>query len=72
MKSILIGKRPGLGISSMLNQFKNYSQSKKNPLRPQRPSIFSSPDEDDDDDDDDEEVDDSSFLEIKGNHDLCF
>ncbi|XP_021469626.1 SURP and G-patch domain-containing protein 1 [Oncorhynchus mykiss] len=65
MKSILIGKRPGLGISSMLNQFKNYSQSKKNPLRPQRPSIFSSPDEDDDDDDDDEEVDDSSFLEIK-------
>uniref|UniRef100_A0AAZ3RZQ8 SURP and G-patch domain-containing protein 1 n=1 Tax=Oncorhynchus tshawytscha TaxID=74940 RepID=A0AAZ3RZQ8_ONCTS len=64
MKSILIGKRPGLGISSMLNQFKNYSQSKKNPLRPQRPSIFSSPDEDDDDDDD-EEVDDSSFLEIK-------
>ncbi|CAB1326640.1 unnamed protein product [Coregonus sp. 'balchen'] len=62
MKSILIGKRPGLGISSMLNQFKNYSQSKKTPLRPQRPSIFSSPDEDDDDE---EEVDDSSFLEIK-------
>jgi hypothetical protein len=64
MKSILIGKRPGLGISSMLNQFKNYSQAKKNLLRPQRPSIFSSPDEDDDDE---EEVDDSSFLEIKGN-----
>ncbi|XP_012988470.2 SURP and G-patch domain-containing protein 1 isoform X2 [Esox lucius] len=61
-KSILIGKRPGLGISSMLNQFKNYSQSKKTLLCPQRPSIFSSPD---DDDDDDEEVDDSSFLEIK-------
>ncbi|KAK6302947.1 hypothetical protein J4Q44_G00273020 [Coregonus suidteri] len=61
-KSILIGKRPGLGISSMLNQFKNYSQSKKTPLRPQRPSIFSSPD---DDDDDEEEVDDLSFLEIK-------
>ncbi|KAM9428806.1 SURP and G-patch domain-containing protein 1-like isoform 1-T1 [Salvelinus alpinus] len=62
-KSILIGKRPGLGISSMLNQFKNYSQSKKTPLRPQRPSIFSSPD--DDDDDEEEEVDDLSFLEIK-------
>ncbi|KAL0966432.1 hypothetical protein UPYG_G00295240 [Umbra pygmaea] len=58
-KSILIGKRPGLGISSMLNQFKNYSQSKKSPLRPQRPSIFSSPE------DEDEDVDDSSFLEIK-------
>uniref|UniRef100_A0A4W5RM78 SURP motif domain-containing protein n=1 Tax=Hucho hucho TaxID=62062 RepID=A0A4W5RM78_9TELE len=63
MKSILIGKRPGLGISSMLNQFKNYSQSKKTLLRPQRPSIFSSPD--DEDDDEEEEVDDSSFLEIK-------
>lgn len=49
----------------MLNQFKNYSQSKKTPLRPQRPSIFSSPD--DDDDDEEEEVDDLSFLEIKGN-----
>ncbi|CAB1317160.1 unnamed protein product [Coregonus sp. 'balchen'] len=65
-KSILIGKRPGLGISSMLNQFKNYSQSKKTPLRPQRPSIFSSPD---DDDDDEEEVDDLSFLEIKEDRD---
>uniref|UniRef100_A0A8C8LQE5 SURP and G-patch domain containing 1 n=1 Tax=Oncorhynchus tshawytscha TaxID=74940 RepID=A0A8C8LQE5_ONCTS len=59
-KSILIGKRPGLGISSMLNQFKNYSQSKKTLLRPQRPSIFSSPD-----DDEEEDVDDLSFLEIK-------
>jgi hypothetical protein len=48
----------------MLNQFKNYSQSKKTPLRPQRPSIFSSPD---DDDDEEEDVDDLSFLEIKGN-----
>uniref|UniRef100_A0A8C7LC27 SURP and G-patch domain-containing protein 1 n=1 Tax=Oncorhynchus kisutch TaxID=8019 RepID=A0A8C7LC27_ONCKI len=53
-KSILIGKRPGLGISSMLNQFKNYSQSKKTLLRPQRPSIFSSPD----DDEEEEDVDD--------------
>ncbi|KAM6948462.1 SURP and G-patch domain-containing protein 1 [Aplochiton taeniatus] len=60
-KSILIGKRPGLGISSMLNQFKNYSQSKKTPLRPQRPSVFCSPDGEDEE----EEADDSSFLEVK-------
>ncbi|KAJ8374555.1 hypothetical protein SKAU_G00051350 [Synaphobranchus kaupii] len=58
-KSILIGKRPGLGISSMLSQFKNYSQAKKTPPRPPRPSIFLSPD------DDDEETDDSHFLEVK-------
>ncbi|XP_061096141.1 SURP and G-patch domain-containing protein 1 isoform X2 [Conger conger] len=58
-KSILIGKRPGLGISSMLNQFKNYSQAKKAPPRPPRPSIFLSPD------DEDEETDDSHFLEVK-------
>ncbi|XP_048844677.1 SURP and G-patch domain-containing protein 1 [Brienomyrus brachyistius] len=58
-KSILIGKRPGLGISSMLNQFKNYSQAKKVSPRPPRPSIFVSPD------DDDEEMDDSHFLEVK-------
>lgn len=61
-KSILIGKRPGLGISSMLSQFKNYSQSKKTPLRPPRPSVFCSPD----DEDEEEEVDDSNFLEVKG------
>ncbi|KAL4608062.1 SURP and G-patch domain-containing protein 1 [Arapaima gigas] len=58
-KNILIGKRPGLGISSMLNQFKNYSQAKKTPPRPPRPSIFVSPDEED------EEADDSHFLEVK-------
>ena len=62
-KSILIGKRPGLGITSMLNQFKNYSQSKKNPVLSQRPSVFCSPDGDEDED----EVDDSNFLEMKGN-----
>ncbi|CAL8345559.1 unnamed protein product [Merluccius merluccius] len=60
-KSILIGKRPGLGITSMLNQFKNYSQSKKNPVLSQRPSVFCSPDGDEDED----EVDDSNFLEMK-------
>ncbi|KAJ8387788.1 hypothetical protein AAFF_G00150890 [Aldrovandia affinis] len=58
-KTILIGKRPGLGISSMLSQFKNYSQAKKTPPRPPRPSIFLSPD------DEDEETDDSHFLEVK-------
>ncbi|KAI1891714.1 hypothetical protein AGOR_G00146610 [Albula goreensis] len=58
-KSILIGKRPGLGISSMLSQFKNYSQAKKTPPRPPRPSIFLSPDEED------EETDDSHYLEVK-------
>ncbi|XP_008332045.1 SURP and G-patch domain-containing protein 1 [Cynoglossus semilaevis] len=60
-KSVLVGKRPGLGVSSMLSQFKNYSQSKKNPVLSQRPSVFSSPDGDDDE----EETDDSTFLEIK-------
>ncbi|XP_018586758.1 SURP and G-patch domain-containing protein 1 [Scleropages formosus] len=58
-KNILIGKRPGLGISSMLNQFKNYSQCKKTPPRPPRPGVFVSPD------DEDEEMDDSHFLEVK-------
>ncbi|KAM3866345.1 SURP and G-patch domain-containing protein 1 [Diretmus argenteus] len=60
-KSILVGKRPGLGISSMLSQFKNYSQAKKTPVLSQRPSVFCSPD----DEDEEEEFDDSSFLEMK-------
>ncbi|XP_076000925.1 SURP and G-patch domain-containing protein 1 isoform X2 [Genypterus blacodes] len=59
-KSILFGKRPGLGISSMLNQFKTYSQSKKSPVLSQKPSVFCSPD-----DDDDEEPDDFRFLDMK-------
>lgn len=58
-KSILIGKRPGLGVSSMINQFKNYSQSKRTTLPVTRPSVFSSPD------DEDEEEDDEHFLEVK-------
>lgn len=62
-KSILIGKRPGLGVTSMLSQFKNYSQTKKNPVLSQRPSVFSSPDDDDEEDDNDY----SKFLAIKGN-----
>ncbi|XP_068458618.1 SURP and G-patch domain-containing protein 1 [Clinocottus analis] len=60
-KSILVGKRPGLGVSSMLSQFKNYSHSKKNPVLSQRPSVFCSPDEDDEE----EETDYSRFLEMK-------
>lgn len=62
-KSILVGKRPGLGVSSMLSQFKNYSHSKKNPVLSQRPSVFCSPD----DEDEEEESDYSGFLEMKGN-----
>ncbi|XP_071383119.1 SURP and G-patch domain-containing protein 1 [Centroberyx affinis] len=61
-KSILVGKRPGLGISSMLSQFKNYSQSKKNPVLSQRPSVFCSPDGEDEEEEAD---DDSGFLEMK-------
>lgn len=60
-KSILVGKRPGLGVSSMINQFKNYSQSKKNPVLSQRPSVFCSSEGEDED----EEADYSRFLEMK-------
>ncbi|XP_076847458.1 SURP and G-patch domain-containing protein 1 [Brachyhypopomus gauderio] len=59
-KSILVGKRPGLGVGSMLSQFKSYSQPRKSPLQIPRPSVFSSPD-----DDDDEVEDDATYLEIK-------
>uniref|UniRef100_A0A3B4EIR1 G-patch domain-containing protein n=1 Tax=Pygocentrus nattereri TaxID=42514 RepID=A0A3B4EIR1_PYGNA len=59
-KSILVGKRPGLGVSSMLSQFKNYSHSKKSPLQIPRPSIFSSPEEEE------AEEDDARYLEVKG------
>uniref|UniRef100_A0AAY4EM64 SUGP1 protein n=1 Tax=Denticeps clupeoides TaxID=299321 RepID=A0AAY4EM64_9TELE len=58
-KGILIGKRPGLGIGSMVSQFKSFSQAKKTPLRSSRLSIFSSPEEDE------EETDDSYFLGVK-------
>lgn len=62
-KSILVGKRPGLGVSSMLSQFKTYSQSKKNPVLSQRPSVFCSPDDEDEEGD----ADYSRYLELKGN-----
>nr|XP_020471861.1 SURP and G-patch domain-containing protein 1 [Monopterus albus] len=60
-KSILVGKRPGLGVSSMLNQFKTFSQPKKNLVLSQRPSVFCSPD----DEDEEEEYDYSRFLDMK-------
>ncbi|XP_036411997.1 SURP and G-patch domain-containing protein 1 isoform X2 [Colossoma macropomum] len=60
-KSILVGKRPGLGVSSMLSQFKNYSQSKKSPLQIPRPSVFSSPEEEEEE----AEEDDARYLEVK-------
>ncbi|CAN9502880.1 unnamed protein product [Ophioblennius macclurei] len=60
-KSIFVGQRPGLGVSSMLSQFKSYSQSKKSPVLSQRPSVFCSPD----DEDEEEEADYSKFLDMK-------
>ncbi|XP_040911093.1 SURP and G-patch domain-containing protein 1 [Toxotes jaculatrix] len=60
-KSILVGKRPGLGVSSMLSQFKSYSQAKKSPVLSQRPSVFCSPDGEDEE----EDADYSRFLEMK-------
>ncbi|CAL1579803.1 unnamed protein product [Knipowitschia caucasica] len=60
-KSILFGKRPGLGVSSMISQYKNYSQSKKYPILSHRPSAFCSSEGEEEDD----ESDYSRFLEIK-------
>lgn len=47
----------------MLSQFKNYSQSKKNPVLSQRPNVFCSPNGEDEEEEDDY----SGFLEMKGN-----
>lgn len=47
----------------MLSQFKNYTQTKKNPVLSARPSVFCSPDGEDED----EDLDYSQYLEIKGN-----
>lgn len=47
----------------MLSQFKNYTQTKKNPVLSPRPSVFCSPDGEDED----EDIDYSQYLEIKGN-----
>lgn len=46
----------------MLSQFKNYTQTKKNPVLGVRPSVFCSPDEDED-----EDLDYSQYLDMKGN-----
>ncbi|XP_047018635.1 SURP and G-patch domain-containing protein 1 isoform X2 [Ictalurus punctatus] len=59
-KNVLVGKRPGLGVGSMFNQYKSYSHTKKTPLQIPRPSVFSSPDDDDED-----EYDDAYYLEVK-------
>ncbi|KAG5286186.1 hypothetical protein AALO_G00012000 [Alosa alosa] len=59
-KHILIGKRPGLGISSML---KSYTQAKKAPTRPPKPSVFT--EDDDEGDEADHESMDVHFLELK-------
>ncbi|XP_061549804.1 SURP and G-patch domain-containing protein 1 [Phycodurus eques] len=58
-KTIFVGKRPG--VSSMLSQFKSYSQSKKSPVLSQRPSVFCSPD----DEDEEEEIDFTELLNMK-------
>ncbi|XP_005999481.1 SURP and G-patch domain-containing protein 1 [Latimeria chalumnae] len=56
-KSVLIGKRPGIGVSNVFNQMKNYSHAKQSPVA-SRPSVFQSPDEE-------EEEDYEQWLEIK-------
>ncbi|XP_067824664.1 SURP and G-patch domain-containing protein 1 [Heptranchias perlo] len=53
-KQILIGKRPGLGVSSLgstLGQMKNYTHAKQTPLAA-RPSVFQSPDDEEEEDED--------------------
>lgn len=57
-----------MGVGSMLNQYKSYSQTKKTPLQIPRPSVFSSPDEDEDED----EYDDAYYMEVKGNPTVLF
>uniref|UniRef100_A0A8C5NC02 SURP and G-patch domain-containing protein 1-like n=1 Tax=Gouania willdenowi TaxID=441366 RepID=A0A8C5NC02_GOUWI len=61
-KSGFFGQRPGLGVSSMLSQYKVQSQLKKNPSLSQRPSVFCSPDEEDEEE---EETQYSKFLDMK-------
>ncbi|XP_038628492.1 SURP and G-patch domain-containing protein 1 isoform X2 [Tachyglossus aculeatus] len=56
-RPILIGKRPSLGVSSSVNQVKNYSHAKQTPVA-NRLSVFQSPD-------DEEEEDYEQWLEIK-------
>ncbi|KAM4807926.1 SURP and G-patch domain-containing protein 1 [Rhinophrynus dorsalis] len=58
-KPILIGKRQGHTVESMLNQMKTYNHTKKTP-KMNLSTVFKSPEEDDDDDEDYEQ-----WLEIK-------
>ncbi|XP_063770635.1 SURP and G-patch domain-containing protein 1 [Pseudophryne corroboree] len=58
-KPLLIGKRHGPSVESMLNQVKSYSRTKQTP-KLNRDSVFKSPDDDDDDEEDYEQ-----WLEIK-------
>uniref|UniRef100_A0A3Q3AAJ7 SURP and G-patch domain containing 1 n=1 Tax=Kryptolebias marmoratus TaxID=37003 RepID=A0A3Q3AAJ7_KRYMA len=60
-KSVFVGQRPTLKVNKMLSQYKSLSQSKKNPVLSQRPSVFCSTD----DEDEEEETDYSKFLEMK-------
>ncbi|XP_075063798.1 SURP and G-patch domain-containing protein 1 [Mixophyes fleayi] len=58
-KPLLIQKRHGTSVESMLNQMKSYSRVKQTP-KLNRNSVFKSPEEDDDDEEDYEQ-----WLEIK-------
>ncbi|XP_069783971.1 SURP and G-patch domain-containing protein 1 [Narcine bancroftii] len=62
-RQVLIGKRPGLGMSllgSTLGQMKNYTHAKQTPVA-NRPRVFQSPDDDDEEEDDDLE----EWAEVK-------
>ncbi|KAG8594913.1 hypothetical protein GDO81_001362 [Engystomops pustulosus] len=58
-KPLLIGKRHGSSVESMLNQMKSVTRTKQTP-KLNRSTVFKSPEEDDDDDEDYEQ-----WLEIK-------
>ncbi|XP_007897059.2 LOW QUALITY PROTEIN: SURP and G-patch domain-containing protein 1 [Callorhinchus milii] len=61
-KQLVIGKRPGLGVSSInsvLGQMKNYTHAKQTPIAA-RPSVFQSPD-----DEEEEEEDFEEWAEVK-------
>lgn len=58
-KPLLIGKRHGSSVESMLNQVKTFTRTKQTP-KLSRSTVFKSPEEDDDDDEDYEQ-----WLEIK-------
>lgn len=58
-KSLLIGKRHGSSVESMLNQVKSFARPKQTP-KLNRSTVFKSPEEDDDDEEDYEQ-----WLEIK-------